>query len=415
MTAHPAGSSTPDPGSLLIPDGATLLHIGAPKTGSTALQSAASKLRRELSAHGVSYPLRGLNHQRGTSFLIGRTAEAWGGAHAKQEWWHELRDAISSKPDQRKLVSFEVICEADVDAVRNVRAQMDGDVHIAIVVRSFASLLPSMWQQWIKTGYAGTLDDFLQSALREDPVVRIGGSDAFHRNDGRGLVARWCEVFGAENVTVVVLPNGGPSPLFAAFESMLGLPDGLLATAPVDGHDTNRGMTVPEAGFALQVNGYLEREHAQRQDLRQLLWMGSYDRLLARRLPSQGEPRLALPEWAQEACRRAGELLVTDIVESGARIVGDPAHLVANARTMPNDALDAPVTVDTAIALETLTGMFAAANRPNRRANPAPVPVAAPAVPRPTLAQVPARRLARELAARAKRRVVSALRLRGSR
>ncbi|WP_062305600.1 hypothetical protein [Demequina subtropica] len=409
--------AAPDPSELLIPEGATLLHIGAPKTGSTALQSAASKLRPQLADAGVTYPLKGLNHQRGTSYLIGRTAEAWGGAHAKEEWWLDLKAAIGAHPDRRTLVSFEVICEADIDAVRKVRAEMDGDVHIVIVVRSFASLLPSMWQQWLKTGYAGSLDDFLHHALREQPVVRIGGSDAFHRTDGRGLVSRWTEVFGADQVTVIVLPPSGPSPLFGAFESLLGLPDGLLASAPVDGHDTNRGMTVPEAAFALQVNRYLEGEGAERLDLRQLLWMGSYDRVLARREPQQDEPRLALPEWALPACQDAGRLLIEDIVASGARVVGDLDGLVEGSRTMPNDALDAAPTVDTAIAVEALTGMFAAANGPKRKAlapaagkpakastaaRPAAVAPAAPSAP--TVRQASGGTLVRELLRRARRR-----------
>jgi len=411
VTASTPGAPAENADPLAIPAGATLLHIGAPKTGSTALQSAASKLRPQLVENGVVYPLRGLNHQRGTSYLIGRTAEAWGGAHAKEEWWHQLRAAIAAAGDSRRLVSFEVICEADIDAVRNVRAQMEGDVHVAIVVRSFASLLPSMWQQWLKTGYAGSLDTFLENALAEAPVVSIPGSDAFHQRDGHGLVERWCEVFGAENVTVVVLPNGGPSPLFPAFESMLGLPPGLLASAPVDGQEANRGMTVPEAAFALEVNQYLEREGAARQDLRHLLWMGSYDRMLARRVPPAGEERLALPEWARDACERAGRHLIEDITSAGARVVGDVAALAEVPRTMANDALAPAPEVDTAVAVETLTGMFGAATRRLRAAAEATPAAPPPAAPR--LARVASRDLARELARRARRKARRALRLGG--
>ena len=49
----------PQPSAL--PDGSRLLHIGLPKTGTTALQASFHAARAELDKRGVSYVSRGAN------------------------------------------------------------------------------------------------------------------------------------------------------------------------------------------------------------------------------------------------------------------------------------------------------------------------------------------------------------------
>src|SRR5699024_7178771 len=58
--------------SLLLPERARLLHIGPMKTGTTSLQSAASKLRARLLAHGVRYPGVTMNHRRAVGAFMNK-------------------------------------------------------------------------------------------------------------------------------------------------------------------------------------------------------------------------------------------------------------------------------------------------------------------------------------------------------
>lgn len=345
--------------SLLIEPGATLLHIGAPKTGSTALQHAASTLRPELAEAGVLYPGRTLHHQKGTSHLIGRQAKAWPGGHAKAEWWDALEAEIRAS-SARKLVSFEVICEADIDKVRVVQERMPGPVHVVMVLRNFGDLLPSMWQQKVKAGLQVTLDEWLVEALADESAVHILGSDAFHRSDGRSLPHRWAEVFGAENVTVVVLDRARPEQLFGSFEGMLGLPEGLLAQAPSTGHSANRGMSALEAAVALEVNRRTAERGVKRREHRTSIWKGPYDRMLAERMPGRTEGRLGLPAWAVEPCRRAGAILASEIDRSGVRVVGDLGALSAAVEPAREDQLALPDALPTDLAMELVLGAVSA-------------------------------------------------------
>src|SRR5690625_4335566 len=58
MSAHKESES------FVLPPGTRALYIGPPKSGTTALQAAASAARDELYTHGVVYPGSGESHHR---------------------------------------------------------------------------------------------------------------------------------------------------------------------------------------------------------------------------------------------------------------------------------------------------------------------------------------------------------------
>ena len=55
-----------------LPERSILLHIGPYKTGTSALQAAAARLRPELLAHGVRYPGTAKSHRIQTNAFSGR-------------------------------------------------------------------------------------------------------------------------------------------------------------------------------------------------------------------------------------------------------------------------------------------------------------------------------------------------------
>ncbi len=345
---------------LLLEPGTTLLHIGAPKTGSTALQHAAAALRSELLERGVLYPGKELNHQKGTSHLIGRRAEAWQGELAKPEWWDALDAELRASNASRKLVSFEVVAQGDLDGVERVREAMEGPVHVVMVLRNFGQLLPSMWQQKLKAGFRKPLDRWLGEALEDETAPHIYGSDAFHRKDGLSLPERWAKVFGAENVTAVMLQKSRPEQLFGSFEGMLGLPHGILDSAPLTGYSANRGMSALEASFALHFNQTSHAAGVTRREHRHHIWMGAYDRMLAQRTPGPEEGRVGLPSWAVDKCAAAGEFLASEIERSGIRVVGDLAELTAPVKPMPEGSLVLPDALPTDLTQELMLGAVSA-------------------------------------------------------
>src|SRR5690625_1076722 len=66
MSAHQESES------FVLPPGTRALYIGPPKSGTTALQAAASAARDELYTHGVVYPGSGESHHREIYAFMGR-------------------------------------------------------------------------------------------------------------------------------------------------------------------------------------------------------------------------------------------------------------------------------------------------------------------------------------------------------
>jgi hypothetical protein len=278
----------------------------------------------------------------------------------RREWWTNLKSKFDTATEQRVWLSYELICEADIGGVRRVFEEVGPDLHAVLVLRSFGTFLPSMWQQKVKMGSSASFDEFLQQSLADPRAVKITGSDAFHRNDGKNLIERWCEVIGPERLTVLVLDGRHPTRLFDAFESMLGLPSGFLASAPSDGYQNNRSMSAVEVELVRRLNATILRDWGTPKPAhRELVWMGAVDRMLAFRTPGEEEGRITLPEWAAAACTEAGEYLARAIRKSGVRVIGDVRELERPVPTAPSDSMRLPLNVPTDAAVEALLGMFA--------------------------------------------------------
>ncbi|WP_277209339.1 hypothetical protein [Isoptericola croceus] len=344
-----------------IPERSTLVHIGLPKTGSTSLQYAAHQLRRKLMGFGVRYPAGGVNHHKGGSWLIDAPLTYLSDPAPRREWWTSLASDMDKHSTLRRLLSFEMFCTADIDGVRKVRENIDGEVQVVLVIRNLGDFVPSYWQETLKRGSTSSLEEYARRYL-QDPR-EIGVSGAFHRSDDRWLVARWVEVFGAENVTVVVLDRSAPSRLFDAFESMLGLPGSLLSSATVDHAETNRGMSFPEASLVLEINRRLLEDWSMPRTMhRKLVYRGLVERILGSRQIGPKEDRLRLPVWAAEACAEAGALLSTSIQSLGVQVVGELSEIDRQVDGLDTDQAVLPGEVPVDLALEALLGVLSRAS-----------------------------------------------------
>jgi len=351
-----------DPRALVLPERTRLLHIGSPKTGTTALQNAMSRLRPQLLEQGVRYPGTTLHHQYGASVLLGRMSPAWGGTLPPHEWWDDLQAEIDAETERRVLVSYEMICQGDLPAVQRFADALGERTHAVLVVRSFGTLLPSMWQQRVKMGLSQPLTGFLREALADLDEVRIRYSDAFHRSDGLHLVERWARVLGPENVTVVVLDPARRSLLFDAFEGLLDLPSGLLDTAPSDGHRANRSMSRAEAELVRHLNELtLGERRAPKPEHRRLVWQGAVDRMLKTHEPTRAEGRVAIPRWALEPCQEAGRRLAEVVRAQGVRVHGDLDVLSAPVPVLEETGPPERDLFPVDAAAQALIGMFAGA------------------------------------------------------
>lgn len=339
-----------------LPTGARLVHIGLPKTGSTSLQTAFDAVRPTLRERGVVYPETGkaLNHHKGASWLIGAPLTYRTDPTPLEGDWAPIRDELRRAADRRAVLSYEMLCIADLPGIERVRDELGPETQAVLVLRNFGEFVASYWQESIKRGIDASLDDWARDAVESDDAP--GTSGAFTCSQVVAAIERWTAVLGADRVSVIVL--GGGTLLFDAMESMLDLPAGILATG-LSGRAANRGMTVPEAALVRRLNETLLREwQLPAAEHRRLVLRGIVARLLRDREPGPDEPKLLLPSWAVDAATNAGSRIAQAVRDSGAHLVGELAELerAPAASEVSADALPDTLPID--LVIESFLGLL---------------------------------------------------------
>ncbi|GAA4720699.1 hypothetical protein GCM10023216_07130 [Isoptericola chiayiensis] len=319
---------------LLLPERARLLHIGLMKTGTTSLQNAASALRPELAARGVLYPGTAVNHRIAMAALMERSLP---GVEPRPKVWKRLHSEIEADTSRRVLVGHEFVSEADDATAQQVYEGLGDRTHVVITLRNYSEVLPSAWQQTLKSGRNMSFGHWLKQVLSDDLEHRRLRLER-DRLDQGAVTERWARVVGPENVTVVVVDKSTPTLLFDAFEDMLGLDRGVLAGADLDGFASNRSMSLEEAELLRAVNAEV-RSTLSFQEYRYWIRTGAIAAVLGGRKPAEDETKLLLPAWAADRAAERSERFAAQIEGSGVRVVGDLALLE---RDVPDAGRRAP-------------------------------------------------------------------------
>lgn len=387
--------------ALALPPGARLLHVGVPKTGTTALQRTAAQQRPQLLAQGVLYPGTAWNHRR-AGYAFEQRSMAWGQPPPKRGAWKRIASEIRSTPASRVWLENESFYDLPADRAAELVQEVGGDAHVVLTMRSISAQLASSWSEYLKTGLRVGFDKWVQGVLADPP--KAGLTPSFpRRNDLGRLVAHWAEVVGPDRVTVVVLDPGNRDLVPTAFETMLGLGPGTLAGVELEGDDANRSFTLAEAELVRGLNKAVrERSDVEFPEFDRYVRASAMVGLMRRR-PERDEPKIVPPRWAVERTVELAEGHRRRIEAMDVRVVGDLAHLA-----LPVPALDTSPRVDQvplAAAQAALLACIEAGIRADRAARTADVPVAAP----PPAPLPPARRtvagVARGLARQGRRAV----------
>ncbi len=341
------------------------LHIGAPKCGSTYLQSLLWRNRDALMQNGVYVPGRAQSDHfyagtdfRGSPYETQSPDDSWRGG------WDRLVDDAERTAYRKIVISSEFLATAAPEAIaRRLERLADADVQVVYAVRDFAGLLASVWQQHVKTAPVRPWTEWL------DALAERGGAEWLWTQHNVGqIVERWTGN-GIDQLHLLVLPPAG-SPqdeLWRRFRSIVGWQ---VRTSSAD----------PRGNESL---GYAQAEVLRRlQQLLAEVEPRSHRARITKNLigdltlaPMERVDRLLIPDrlrpWVddQSAERRA------QIASSSAHVVGDLDDLrVADSRFSrdpagPNPAamLDAAVAVVSAVAV-TMAREAAAAAAPSGEA-----------------------------------------------
>lgn len=391
-----------------VPEHAVLLHIGPHKTGTTAIQGILTTAREQMAEHGVLYPGTSWSHADEARAVLNRPA-GWlydSAPLPDQSRWRDLVESVHAAPG-RVVLSSEFFALADAEQRARVVEDLGADrLHILVAARNPGSIVLSTWQQVLRDGKTGRLEEFLRRGFERDrPGHATSGFWSWA--DAANQVEDWAPLVGVDRLRVVVIDESDRTLLPTTFEQLLGLPAGLLSS--VAPPSQNRSLTAPEAELLRRATELVKPE-LRWEEFSLFFRMGYARRLLDHRTVPRDEARSALPAWATEQAAAEAAAMIERLDASGVTVIGDLDDL----RRVPAPAEPQPIDeVPVDLAAEALAGVMLAAQRrlrkTQRRADRAERQVRrlAKGTDRPPagLDGVPASELASELASRARRKI----------
>jgi hypothetical protein len=337
-------SSTPT----ALPDGSRIVHIGMPKTGTTALQAALHEARPRLADHGVRMMGRGRHEMRTALAAAGTLPPFW--PDRREERWQQLAEAFRTSEARATLWSSETLSQARPERIELLAERLGADTYVVLTLRPLAPLLSSQWQETLRRRGTESLDTWLNrqfDAVSADGVVQVRRKRRMpdlHRFSLRRVVEEWGSVFGEDRLIFVVPRPGDRSFHLRAFERLLGVPDRTLVEQD---ELTNASTPYPEAEMLRAFNLAYTRaggDHAT--------WMftaGSSGKHALRELRGLSPHPIRTPRWAAERADEYTRDWIAAVEDSAASVVGDLRDLYSDPAHHPEDvAPPHQVSVDSA-------------------------------------------------------------------
>lgn len=323
------------------------VHIGASKTGTSALQSGLWGSKPFLRRSALGLPFSGRReHVRHLLRPMGWTMGTGFDRPLRAKAIRELAPRLRDTPGKHLLISNEDLCELDaprITAFRELAAAADLDVRIIVSARDWAKQLPSEWQQFLKHRLTTDYPTFL------DAVRRREGAAAQHfwqRQDIAGMCARWSDGLPPANVHVIAVPpmSIDADGVFRMFGGIVGF-DATRLTLP--DHHVNASFGYTEAEVLRRLNASLGDRLADYENdyvpaVRNVLVRG----VLAR----EASGKITLPPEHLDWVRALGEEHLEALQSAGYTLHGDTSHLVPlddAARALPE--IDEGAVADAAI------------------------------------------------------------------
>ena len=185
------------------------LHVGAPKSGTTYLQSVLRHNAERLAGAGVL--VAGTSHlalvhagmavrqDKRLEKLPPRAAGAWDRIVAQVREW--------SGPSA--VVSYELFAGATQKQAAKALADLAGlEVHVVVGARDFGKALPSAWQERLKFAYTTPLEEFLPKGEEGGPRAEW----SWRTMDPAGVTQRWGADLPPHQVHVVTVPKSTAAP-----------------------------------------------------------------------------------------------------------------------------------------------------------------------------------------------------------
>ena len=336
MRGVTAGTASPAPVQRVF------LHVGAPKTGTTYLQTLLWDFREELAEdHGLLFPGgRYDEHFFAAVDLQDTTFHGDLRPDAEGAWDYVVEQALAWPGTT--VISHEVFASASAEHAAKAAADLaPAEVHVVITARDLARQLPSHWQEDVKHGSTASFEEWYEVVSRRDPHHWFARW-FWPTEDLPDIVRRWGDAVGRDRFHLVTVPrSGGPGVLWERYCSVIGLDP---AAVDVDRATiANSGLGLPEVEVVRRVNGLLDSTLTSIVHQHVVKGVLGHDTLVRHR----GTRKLTLPPEHLPAVERTAAEYVAFVEQSGVQVVGDLADLLpappSGRAGHPDSATDAEV------------------------------------------------------------------------
>ena len=299
-----------------------VIHPGFHKSGTTALQESFALNRMLLRKSGILYPPIGTKSHHRVAWALTQRPWGWskrGGEKTPEKYWDRMASRINGAKEETVILSSEFFSEIDGERIRKIRSEIKGrDIQILFTLRPLAKLLPSSYQQYLKYGITIEYEDWLHAILDKPGESKV--SPTFWKRHSHGkVVARWVDIFGKSNVTLLIVNEAQPTFLFDEINKFLNLPTGTLNAAP---SGSNRSLTMEEISLLLELNRQFPKERVW--DEYEVFVRAGYIRHLTDHVPPAADKaRLLTPQWAVDKANELGKVIQKELLGTGVKIIGD--------------------------------------------------------------------------------------------
>jgi hypothetical protein len=326
--------------------GPVYLHIGAPKTGTTYLQTVLDAAATPLRGHGLLFPGGKGAQQRATRDLLNQGAPD--ARRQRAGSWRRIVAQINEWPATVIFSNETLALGLRPQRAPRVAARFgDREVHVVLTVRDLVRQLPACWQESLKNRATTSFEEYFAVLSGGGPLRRSEpGERVWAAQDADTVLGPWAQVLGADRIHVVTVPpRGAPRDmLLRRFGEVLGVDlteFGDVKTEP------NVSLDATEAAVLRRLNVELARDDPP------MPWL-DYVRLVKKFLanevfPQRGERRplwltREQADWALEQSHRNADA----IERAGFHVVGDLADLRPSSPDVPisEQLVDAPPEAD---------------------------------------------------------------------
>lgn len=322
----------PSPGSSRV-----VLHIGAPKSGTTYLQRLLWQNRAELAAAGLGLPGGNQREMFEAAIEVREVADRWGrDEESLRGTWARLCAEARDFPGTM-VMSHELLAAATPEQAARALSHLDGlEVHVVYTAREISRQLVSEWQENVKNGSVQSFEKFRRRVM----AAQSPADHLFWRYQNvLEVLGRWASELPPDRVHVVVAPVGGadPAELWRRFAVACGADAGVIAD-PVVTQGANQTLGMTQVRLLRRVVESLDGRIEQPDYARVV------KRLFAQRvLAGQSSPRPSCPPELFGPLTELSQTWIRGIEERGYRVHGDLQELVPPA---PPDGVGSPDDVD---------------------------------------------------------------------